>query len=82
MADMKERKYWDQYMDAFEELLSHTSTEWAPWYVVPADDRWFARIAASAIIYWEFEKLKLTYPVVSDDQKKALLEAKQELMNE
>jgi polyphosphate kinase 2 (PPK2 family) len=80
MADMKERAYWDEYMAAFEDMLSHTSTEWAPWYVVPADDRWFARIAAGAIIYREFEKLKLSYPVVSDEQKVKLLEAKEQLL--
>lgn len=82
MADMKERSYWDQYMEAYEDMLSHTSTEWAPWYVVPANDRWFARIAAGGIIYREFEKLKLTYPVVTDEQKLKLEEAKQQLLSE
>jgi polyphosphate kinase 2 (PPK2 family) len=57
-------------MEAYEDLLSHTSTDCAPWYVVPADDRWFARISAGAIIYWEFERLKLNYPVVKEEQKK------------
>lgn len=82
MADIKERDFWDDYMDAFEDLLSHTSTEYAPWYILPADDRWFARIAAGAIIYREFEKLKLEYPVVTEEQKKNLEEAKAGLLAE
>ncbi|HEY5168210.1 MAG TPA: polyphosphate kinase 2 family protein, partial [Thermoleophilia bacterium] len=49
-ADVKERAYWDAYQKAFSEMLSNTSTEWAPWYVIPADHKWFARICASAVI--------------------------------
>jgi PPK2 family polyphosphate:nucleotide phosphotransferase len=49
-GDLDERALWDAYMDAFSEMLSHTSTEWAPWYVVPADRKWFTRLAAAAII--------------------------------
>jgi PPK2 family polyphosphate:nucleotide phosphotransferase len=82
MGDMKERAFWDKYMEAYEDLLTHTSTEWAPWYVVPADDRWFARISAGAIIYWEFEKLKLSYPVVNAEQKIELQQAKEELLKD
>ena len=82
MADIKERGFWNDYMQAYEELLSNTSTEHAPWYVVPADDRWFARIAAGAIIYKEFEKLKIDYPKVTEEQKKELEIARQQLMEE
>ncbi|CAN5411266.1 polyphosphate kinase 2 family protein [soil metagenome] len=82
MGDLKERQHWDEYMAAYEDLLSHTSSEYAPWYIVPADNRWFARIAAGAIIYNEFEKLKLNYPVVTPEQKLQLEEAGKALLNE
>ena len=49
-ADARERQYWDEYQEAYSQMLSHTSTEWAPWYVVPADRKWFARICVSAIL--------------------------------
>ena len=48
--DLQERRYWDAYQDAFSEMFTHTSTEWAPWYVIPADRKWFARVAAAAVI--------------------------------
>ena len=82
IADIAERGHWDEYMSAYEDMLSHTSTEYAPWYIVPADDRWFARMSAGAIIFNEFNKMKLSYPVVTEEQKKALLTAKQQLVNE
>jgi PPK2 family polyphosphate:nucleotide phosphotransferase len=82
LADIKERGFWNDYMEAYEDLLSNTSTEHAPWYIVPADDRWFARIAAGAIIYKEFEKLKIDYPKVTEEQKKQLEIARQQLMEE
>ena len=82
MADIKERQYWDEYMSAYEDLLSHTSSEYAPWYVVPADDRWFARLAAATIINNEFEKMQLDYPVVTGEQKKQLEEARRQLLSE
>jgi PPK2 family polyphosphate:nucleotide phosphotransferase len=81
-ADLTERGFWDQYMEAYEDLLSHTSTEWAPWYVVPADDRWFTRISSATIISREFEKLKIDYPVVTGEQKQQLEAAKQQLLHE
>ena len=82
MADIKERQHWDEYMSAYEDLLSHTSSEYAPWYVVPADDRWFARLAAATIINNEFEKMQLDYPVVTGEQKKQLEEARRQLLSE
>ena len=82
MADIKERQYWDEYMSAYEDLLSHTSSEYAPWYVVPADDRWFARLAAATIINNEFEKMQLDYPVVTAEQKRQLEEARRQLLSE
>jgi PPK2 family polyphosphate:nucleotide phosphotransferase len=82
IADAQERQHWDQYMAAYEEMLSATSTEYAPWYVIPADDKWFARLCAGAIVYFEFEKLGLEYPAVSDEQRKKLLEVKEGLLAE
>jgi PPK2 family polyphosphate:nucleotide phosphotransferase len=82
VADAQERKYWDKYAGAYEELLSATSTKYAPWYVLPADDKWFTRLCLGAIIYFEFEKLNLHYPKVSREQKKRLLEIKEELLME
>jgi polyphosphate kinase 2 (PPK2 family) len=81
-ADLKERNYWNDYQKAYEEMLSSTSTGYAPWFVIPADDKWFARLCLSVIICQEFEKLNLKYPVVSAEQKKDLLAAKQILLKE
>lgn len=82
VADAAERKHWDDYMKAYEEMLSATSTDYAPWYVLPADDKWFTRLCLGAIIFFEFEKLGLSYPVVSADQIKKLQAVKQELLAE
>ncbi len=82
VADAKERKLWDQYQDAYEELLSATSTDYAPWYVLPADDKWFTRLCLGAIILFEFEKLGLEYPEVSEAQKQQLQLVKKELLAE
>jgi PPK2 family polyphosphate:nucleotide phosphotransferase len=82
MGDINERAHWDAYMKAYEDLLSNTSTEHAPWFVVPADDRWFASISIGSIIYREFERLKLSYPTVSEEQKQQLAEARKQLLAE
>ena len=65
-ADVEEREYWDDYQQAFSEMLSHTSTEWAPWYVIPADRKWFARIAAAAVIAHTLIEIDPRYPTVDD----------------
>jgi PPK2 family polyphosphate:nucleotide phosphotransferase len=78
-ADAKERRFWDDYQTAFSEMLSNTSTEWAPWYVIPADRKWFARICASAILAHTLFQIDPRYPTVSDEARAALLEAKAEL---
>ncbi|MGO9273147.1 MAG: polyphosphate kinase 2 family protein [Terriglobia bacterium] len=75
-ADLKERAFWDQYRTAYEEMLNHTSTEWAPWYVIPADHKWFTRGAVAHFIISTLESLKLSYPKVSKEQKAALRQAK------
>jgi hypothetical protein len=63
-------------------MVSGTSKEHAPWYVLPADDKWFTRICLGSVIFFEFEKLKLSYPKVSKEEMKKLLVAKKELMEE
>lgn len=82
MNDIKERQFWDKYMEAYEDILCETSTEYAPWYVIPANKKWFMRTAVSEIIISTLESLNLTYPDVSDTQKKELLKAKEMLESE
>jgi PPK2 family polyphosphate:nucleotide phosphotransferase len=68
-ADVHERSFWDSYQHAYEELLTHTSVETAPWYVIPADHKWFSRLAVASIIVAELDSLGLEYPHVSDEQR-------------
>jgi len=77
--DAHERGYWDDYQKAFSEMLSHTSTEWAPWYVIPADRKWFARIAAAAVIANTLIEIDPRYPSVGDDVMRQLESVKAEL---
>jgi len=79
-SDVKERDYWDDYQKAFSEMLSNTSTEWAPWYVIPADRKWFARIAAGAVIANALIELNPQYPAVSQEQRDNLQKIKEELI--
>jgi PPK2 family polyphosphate:nucleotide phosphotransferase len=81
-ADVREREHWDEYQHAFSQMLSHTSTEWAPWYVIPADRKWFARIAAGAVIAQALMELDPQYPAVSDEDRQALSEARATLVAE
>lgn len=81
-ADVRERQHWDEYIDAYEELFNHTSTDWAPWYIIPADTKWLSRLAVAAIIHQTLADLNLAYPVVSDAAKKELVAAKKQLENE
>jgi PPK2 family polyphosphate:nucleotide phosphotransferase len=78
-ADIKERAFWDDYQRAFSEVLSHTSTEWAPWYVIPADRKWFARIGVSAVIASALIDLDPHFPKVDDEQRARLEEIRAEL---
>lgn len=82
VADLKERDYWDDYQKAYETAISNTSTEDAPWFVIPADDKWYSRLMISTIIKTQFEKLNLSYPVVSNSTKEDLLKAKAILLKE
>ena len=75
-ADIEERDYWDDYQRAFSEMLSSTSTEWAPWYVIPADRKWYARIAAAAVIAHALIELDPRYPTVGDATRRELEKVK------
>lgn len=83
-GDVAERQFWDQYQEAYEECLSHTSTDWAPWYVIPADYKWVSRAAVSKILIRTIRDLNLKYPEISPDQQaeiarcKTLLEGEKE----
>jgi len=81
-GDAKERGFWDDYMRAFEDALVNTSTKNAPWYVIPADKKWFTRVAVSEIIIQKMESLDLQYPKINDAQRQSLLEAKKILESE
>jgi len=78
-ADVRERECWDDYEKAFSETLSHTSTEWAPWYVIPADRKWFARLGVSAVIVHTLIDLDPRYPTITDSRREQLQQIKREL---
>ena len=76
MGDVKERGHWDAYMEAYEEMLGHTSTEWAPWYVIPADHKWFTRAVVADIIVRKLKSLDLGYPEPEKQHMQELVEAR------
>lgn len=78
-ADVRERARWDEYQKAFSEMLSATSTKWAPWYVVPADRKWFARICAAAVIAHTLIEIDPQYPTVSDEKRQELHAVRKDL---
>jgi len=79
-ADIRERGFWDDYMEAYEDALSATSTDWAPWYVIPADHKFVTRALVAFIVADRIKALELEYPKVSSEQKKALAAARRELL--
>jgi PPK2 family polyphosphate:nucleotide phosphotransferase len=79
-SDVHERQYWDDYMSAFEAAIGATASKQAPWYVVPADNKWFTRLAVGAAIVEAVEMLDLSYPKVSADKKKELEAARSALV--
>ena len=81
-ADARERSSWDAYQDAYAEVLSNTSTSYAPWHVIPADRKWFMRVAASAVILDALMDIDPQYPVPSPEAKADMLAAKAELLAE
>jgi hypothetical protein len=82
LSDLKERAFWDDYQKAYEKALFETTTDLAPWFVIPADDKWYARLAIAEIIAKEFSKLDASYPTVSPAQKEELQKAKVQLLAE
>ena len=77
MSDMEERQYWDDYQRAFEQAIHHTSTDYAPWHIIPADHKWFMRAAVSEIITDKLKSLNLRYPQVTEKQLQNLEKAKE-----
>jgi PPK2 family polyphosphate:nucleotide phosphotransferase len=82
LNDLKERKHWENYQEAYEDAISATSQENAPWFIIPADNKWYARLSIAAVIHKQLQKLDLRYPVVSERQKEALIDARKELEND
>jgi len=80
--DIYERQFWTEYQQAYEDMLNATSTDDAPWYIIPADKKWFARALMADIIVSHIKSLKLQYPKVSDKERAALEEAKRKLESE
>ena len=81
-ADIRERQFWPQYVDAYEQVFTHTSTPWAPWLVIPADHKWFTRLCVSQVIVAALKSLGLRYPTVPAAKAQELEKAKQELLSE
>jgi PPK2 family polyphosphate:nucleotide phosphotransferase len=81
-ADLKERAYWDAYQSAYEEAIINTSTKDSPWFVIPADEKWYSRYLVGKIICNELKKLNLSYPKISYAERAELLKAKETLLNE
>jgi PPK2 family polyphosphate:nucleotide phosphotransferase len=79
-ADLHEREHWDDYMHAYEEAIANTSTPQSPWFVIPADNKWFTRLAVAAAIVDTLDQLNLAYPKVDTQKKKELQEARKVLL--
>ena len=82
LNDVREREHWDDYMDAYEQTIRHTASKYAPWYVVPADNKWFTRLVVAAAIVESMNALDLEYPKLDEEQLKALQEAKKSLASD
>ena len=80
MNDVHEREHWDEYMEAYEDMIRHTSTKQAPWYIVPADNKWFTRLIVAAALVDLLASLDLQYPKLSKEELKQLDEAKEALL--
>jgi len=80
MADIKEREFWKDYKEAYEELIQKTATKHAPWYVVPADNKWFARLVVASAIVEALGDLHLDFPDVDKEKKKELQQIREALL--
>jgi PPK2 family polyphosphate:nucleotide phosphotransferase len=81
-ADLRERKYWDKYQDAYEKMIRNTATDFAPWVIVPADNKWFSRLLVVATVVDILDRLNLKYPEVSAAELAELKEARKHLEKE
>jgi len=81
-SDIRERQYWDDYVKAYEEMFNRTSTDCAPWFIIPADHKWFTRLCVAEIIVATLKSLGLKYPKISDEELAELQKAKEELVSE
>lgn len=81
-SDLKERTFWEQYQQAYEDMLNHTSAHEAHWYAIPANEKWFSRVAISRILVKTLEDLDLKLPIVNSEKKELLVKASHELKNE
>src|SRR4029077_19630176 len=81
-SDVRERRYWDDYQRAFDGMLSQTSTPWAPWYVVPADHKWFSRLATAAVLVMALRTINPRYPSVSAADRALMAQARADLVAE
>jgi polyphosphate kinase 2 (PPK2 family) len=79
-ADAREHSFWKDYMHAYEDMIQHTATEYAPWYVVPADNKWFTRVVVAAAIIDAMVSMDLSYPEVGKEKLAELAEAKKILL--
>jgi PPK2 family polyphosphate:nucleotide phosphotransferase len=82
LNDLEERKYWDDYIEAYQEAFAATSTDWAPWYVVPADHKWITRAIVADIITTTLRNLELEYPQMTEEQERLFAEARARLAEE
>jgi PPK2 family polyphosphate:nucleotide phosphotransferase len=82
LADVAERQYWDAYQDAYADMIRHTASQHAPWYVVPADNKWFTRLVVAEAVVDALEEMNLKYPKVDKEMKIQLEKARQQLESE
>jgi PPK2 family polyphosphate:nucleotide phosphotransferase len=82
VGDVRERSHWNEYMRAYERMIRHTATRYAPWFVVPADNKWFTRLVVSAVIVDALSALRLHYPRVSRSRRRELAVARARLLRE
>ncbi|WP_251129899.1 hypothetical protein [Exiguobacterium sp. CH10] len=81
-SDVEERQYWDDYQKIFEEMITHTSTDVSPWYILPADDEWYSRYIISSVMIDVLDQIDPQYPTFSDEEQERIDEAIQTLENE
>jgi polyphosphate kinase 2 (PPK2 family) len=81
-SDVAERRHWDEYQVAFSQMLTHTSTEWAPWYIIPADHKWFTRLATAGVVVHTLANLNPQYPTPDPEARRHMSAATQELVAE